>query len=82
MSRHVTECSATIQDLTLDGWQFDHWAMYKGYRGAGTVSSMATKNGVQYCRVHDSLCKYKNINGYRVRFQLTAVMKRESVLND
>lgn len=69
-------CQQTIERLQLDGWTFDHWAMWKGYKYAGSITQMETKKNVEFCRVHDSKTTYKYISGYRYRFQLTAVMKR------
>ena len=67
----MTKAEKKIEELKEQGWKFDHTATVKDYRSAGSVSSMVSKNGFDYCRVHEGKCVGKG------KYQLTTVMYRK-----
>ena len=64
----------TLEKLERDGWKVVRRALYHGYKCAGMISTMRTKNGNEYCRLHIGHCKSARINGYYMTFQETLVL--------
>ena len=67
----------TASRLIDEGWTLDHSALYPGYIYAGSVSTMQTRRGYEYCRVHAGRCKNVRIGrGYWKAMQVTEVYRR------
>lgn len=60
----------SIRHLIDAGWKEDHTALVSQYRTAGTISTMRSHDGYDYCRVHHGRVKSKG------RYQVTTVMRR------
>lgn len=68
----MTRADKVIKDLTNQGWKVDHEATSRGYRRAGSVEDMKTRNGVAYVRVYTS-----ETHGKRPCYQVTVVLRKE-----
>lgn len=69
----------TLEKLEKAGWKVVRRALYRGYKYAGTISPMRTKNGNEYCRVHIGHCKSARKHGYHMTFQETLVLYKPIV---
>lgn len=67
----MTKSEIQEERLKAEGWEYDHSAMQRGYKAAGTVEDMATRKGFDFCRVYTSTCSGKN------KYQLTYVYRKE-----
>lgn len=60
-----------VEKLREAGWEYVHDTLVYVYRPAGTVSSMCSRMGYEYCRVH-----HGRVVGQHTH-QLTSVMRRK-----
>lgn len=61
-----------IEELTAQGWEYDHSATHPSYHYAGTTEPMKTRHGYDYLRVFHG----KTANKKGMTFQVTTVMRR------
>ena len=75
---HTARGDAAVDALIEQGWTVDHTATAAGYIYAGTIRSMRTRKGVEFCRVYHSKCYNLELpNGYDKTIQVTTVMRRQ-----
>lgn len=70
----MTNADKTASKLEMQGWEYDHRALVKAYKYAGTVDKMISKDGYDYCRVYTSEC---HMGKGGLTFQVSWVYRRE-----
>ena len=70
-TRKAPKAITKREELEKQGWEFSHTATVNRYRFAGTVSTMKSKNGYEYCRIHCGKCVSQRC------YQMTYVMRRK-----
>lgn len=73
----ITAGDKTVNRLIDEGWNVSHSATTLQYKYAGVVSTMRSRNGKEYCRVHQGKTVNMRAYGHMFTFQMTTVMCRE-----